>query len=77
MKYNSYYLGMVFYGILTVTSEWKNINASALSKIGYTFTFPLFMATYVPISLAALVTRVEWKPIRHNACKVAVKERIA
>ena len=32
----------------------------------YLFTFPLFMLTYAPISLAALVRLVEWKPIRPN-----------
>ena len=33
------------------------------------FTFPLFMLTYIPISLAALVGKVEWKPIRHGLTK--------
>ena len=27
------------------------------------------MFTYIPISLAALVRRVEWKPIYHSAAK--------
>ncbi len=29
-------------------------------------TFPLFMLTYLPISLAALFMKVEWKPIHHS-----------
>ena len=29
----------------------------------------LFMLTYIPISLAALVGKVEWKPIRHGIAK--------
>lgn len=33
----------------------------------YTFSFPLFMFTYIPISFAALFMKVEWKPIRHGA----------
>ena len=33
----------------------------------YTFTFPLFMFTYIPISFAALfASRVTWKPIVHT-----------
>ena len=30
------------------------------------FTFPLFLATYVPISIVALFKKVEWKPIQHS-----------
>ena len=30
------------------------------------FTFPLFMLTYVPIALVALVKKCQWKPIRHS-----------
>ena len=33
----------------------------------YTFTFPLFMTTYVPITIASLFGKVEWKPIEHRA----------
>ena len=28
---------------------------------------PLFMMTYLPISQAAMVRKVEWKPIEHKA----------
>ena len=30
------------------------------------FTFPLFMLTYIPIALVALVKKAEWKPIKHT-----------
>ncbi len=60
------YLLMYFIGFLTTLSEWKNIKASAAKKILYTFTFPLFMFTYIPISLAALFAKVTWKPIEHT-----------
>ena len=61
-----FYLGLLLYGLLTVIYEWRSINAPAWKKILYAFTFPLFMATYIPISLCALVRRVEWKPIYHT-----------
>ena len=62
-----FYMGMFGYGAITVASEWKQIPAKTVHKIGYLFTFPLFMLTYLPISLAALVRRVEWKPIQHTS----------
>lgn len=60
-----FYLGLFMYGFLTVLCEWKQIHIPNYKKIMYTFTFPVFMFTYIPISLAALVKKVEWKPIYH------------
>ena len=65
----TFYMGLLAYGIITVLSEWKNINAPAVKKVLYVFLFPVFMFTYIPISLAALVRRVEWKPIYHSSAK--------
>ena len=62
---NSYLL-MLFVGAVTTAAEWKRIRATTAQKIYYTFTFPLFMLTYLPIAFAALFKRVEWKPIEHN-----------
>ena len=61
------YLGLLLLGFLTVLSEWKRIHATPLQKLKYLPLFPLFMATYIPIALAALFTKVEWKPIRHSS----------
>ncbi len=60
------YLGLLGIGLLTVLCEWKRINARASRKLLYLGLFPLFMATYIPIALAALLKKVEWKPIRHS-----------
>ena len=57
------------FGACTMFAEWKQIKGAAWKKILYVFTFPLFMLTYIPISLAALVGKVEWKPIRHGLAK--------
>lgn len=62
----SFYLGLLLYGILTVLCEWDQIQIPTGKKFLYVFTFPLFMFTYIPISLAALVKKVEWKPIYHT-----------
>ena len=60
---------LLLYGLCTVLSEWKHIQAPAVKKLGYVLTFPIFMLTYIPISIAALVRKVEWKPIYHTATK--------
>ena len=61
-----FYIGILLCGAITVASEWKLIRAKGWQKIVYLFTFPIFMLTYIPISLEALVRKVEWKPIRHG-----------
>ena len=63
------YMMMYMIGLLTTITEWKQIHTSTIKKIAYTFTFPLFMATYVPISFVAFFKKVEWKPIEHTKVK--------
>nr|WP_297175573.1 glycosyltransferase family 2 protein [uncultured Agathobaculum sp.] len=65
---------LLMFGGFTMMTEWKRIKGAAWKKILYVFTFPLFMLTYIPISLAALFGKVEWKPIRHGLTK-AQKEK--
>ena len=63
-------------GIITTITEWKQIHTSTAKKILYIFTFPLFMATYIPISVAALFQRnVQWKPIEHRVSAAQLRER--
>lgn len=64
-------------GALTLLTEWKRIYCPAVKKLLYLFTFPLFMMTYLPVSLAALFCRVEWKPIRHSVNKTLEQLRRA
>lgn len=60
------YLMMYATGLLTTITEWNQIHTSAFKKILYTFTYPIFMATYIPISFVAFFKKVEWKPIEHT-----------
>ena len=60
------YLMLLALGALTVCSQWKQIAARPAQKLRYTVTFPLFMLTYLPVSVASLFGRVEWKPIHHG-----------
>ena len=63
------YLLMYLIGLITTISEWKNIYTNSFKKILYTFTFPIFMMTYIPITLVAVFKKVEWKPIVHSESK--------
>lgn len=56
-------------GVVTTITEWNQIHCKGYKKIGYLFTFPLFMFTYVPIAIIALFKKVQWKPIKHNVVR--------
>lgn len=60
--------GVVFIiGLITVITEWKRIYVSSRKKILYTFTFPIFMMTYIPISIVSLFKKkLVWQPIKHH-----------
>ena len=60
------YILFFIMALVTLISEWKNINCRASKKISYIFMFPLFLITYMPIALQALFSKVEWKPIAHT-----------
>ncbi len=62
----SYMAFMFLNGVLTVFTEWDSIRTTTARKVRYLFTFPLFMITYIPIAIAALFMKPEWKPIKHT-----------
>lgn len=64
--FGSMYLTLFAIGAVTTVTEWPRIRTSAVRKVFYALTFPFFMFTYLPISIAALFCRTEWKPIRHT-----------
>ena len=61
----NFYLLMFMIALITIITEGSKIMAPRRKKILALFTFPIFMMTYVPISLVALFKKVEWKPITH------------
>ncbi len=63
------YMVLFAIGVITTISEWKQINTTAFKKIKYMFTFPIFIFTYIPISIVALFRKIEWKPITHSIAK--------
>ena len=60
-------------GLLSTISEWKQIRCSTGRKILAVVTFPLFMLTYLPVTVAALFCKPSWKPIAHKK-SVSVEE---
>lgn len=62
-------------GLITLISEWKQIHCSAPQKLLSALTFPLFMLTYLPVTVAALVCKPDWKPVSHSR-NMSVQELI-
>ena len=67
--FGSAYLLLFVVGCITTITERNIINCPKWKKVLYTFTFPIFMLTYIPIACVALFKNVEWKPIEHNSVK--------
>ena len=67
--FSSFYMVFFLLGAITTITEWKQIHCSSLKKILYAFTFPIFMATYIPISIISLFKKVKWEPIKHTVAK--------
>ena len=54
-------------GLLTTVLERKQIHCKSKVRIVTNlFTFPLFMFTYLPITVAALFLKVDWVPTPHG-----------
>lgn len=72
------YLLFALVALITVLTENKRIHATTWQKISSVLTFPIFMATYIPIAAASLFSGTDWKPVKHNRVdsdsKVSVPE---
>jgi len=61
------YFGLYIFGFVLTVSEWRELKCSAFKKILYTFTFPLFMFSFIPICFVAIFKKnVKWVPIIHE-----------
>jgi cellulose synthase/poly-beta-1,6-N-acetylglucosamine synthase-like glycosyltransferase len=65
------YVSFFVMGLITTLTEWKNIYCNTQKKVFYLFTFPIFMFTYLPISIVALFAKIHWKPIPHSVAVTA------
>lgn len=63
----SMYVLFFIIGLLTTICERKHIHARKKWRVFTNlFTFPLFMLTYLPMSVIALFKKVEWIPTKHD-----------
>lgn len=65
------YLMIFMIGLVTTLTENKRIHTSRWKKFKYLFTFPIFLFTYAPISIAAIFKNVQWEPTRHHGPTVS------
>lgn len=69
MTFGSMYVVFLLLAIITTLSERSHIHCRPDRRwriISNLFTFPLFMMTYIPITVAALFKKVEWVPTKHT-----------
>ncbi len=69
------YTSLLLAGGVTLVSMWKDILAPAWKKLVYFPLYPLFIFTYLPISVAALFCKVEWTGIQHHAAKKVLETK--
>ena len=63
----SLYLTFFVMGLLTTIVEHSHIHCPQRWRVvANLFTFPLFMFTYVPLTVAALFLKVDWVPTPHD-----------
>lgn len=67
MTFASIYVSFFLIGLITTISERSHIYAKKRWRLFTNlFTFPVFMLSYVPITVAALFMKVEWVPTKHD-----------
>lgn len=60
------YVLMFVLGLITLISERKRIRCKPVKAILHLFLFPVFMLSYIPISVTAIFAKVGWKQISHS-----------
>ncbi len=66
MAFLSMYIVFFLLAVITTIAESDHIYASKWCKIKNVFTFPIFMMSYIPITVVALFKKVEWVPTKHT-----------
>jgi hypothetical protein len=70
------YAAVWLLGFVCTLTEWKHLRTTTFKKILYSFTFPLFLFTFIPIAFVALFSKVEWKHIAHKEMSEEDKKRL-
>ena len=59
------WIGLTLMAFVTTVQEWKRIPATKVEKLGACLLFPVYLLSYIPISIVAIFKKVEWTPIQH------------
>ncbi|RSX58773.1 glycosyltransferase family 2 protein [Bifidobacterium samirii] len=57
---------MMALAALTIIVERDQIGATNKELFAYVLSFPIYMASYIPISFQAIFAKAQWKPIAHK-----------
>ncbi|MCD7788233.1 MAG: glycosyltransferase family 2 protein [Firmicutes bacterium] len=60
------YLLLFAVGVIAGVVGRRKIICPVAKRILYSFTFPIFMFTYIPITIASFFVKCKWTPIRHT-----------
>lgn len=60
------YVSMLLIGVLTVIPIWNRIRDTEKNKVLAVITFPIYVATFVPIAVTAVFRKRRWAPIAHT-----------
>ncbi len=66
------YLLFLIVSFCAVMTERKRIHATRWQMVSAVLTFPIFMATYIPIAAVAIFVKPEWKQIKHKRADESV-----
>ena len=61
----NFYAGLIVMGALTIHMESPRIHTTPWKKWKNLWLFPVFMLTYLPITIQAMFAKVKWTPIQH------------
>lgn len=64
-------VGMMLLAAISGFVERDKLNVSVRELIAYSLSFPIYMASYIPISFVAIFTKSQWKPIAHSGGEAA------
>lgn len=65
----NFYIICFVIGLVTTITQYNRIDASFIRKIINILLFPVFMISYILLSVVAFFKKVKWEPIKHNDTK--------
>lgn len=60
------YISLFCVGALTIAAERRRIRATKAELLRALVTYPFYVMTYLPIAIASVFRKPEWKPIAHT-----------